>query len=85
MIVIDDSFFRFLISANNFVLNFNRISEPNGGQFGALSNPAEPKQFPGVFAVKSPFGGTMLLTQDFADKFRLPDSVRFYDSVLTCQ
>jgi hypothetical protein len=45
------------------------------------------KQFPVVYATKSPSGGFMLLTQDFANryKFQLPDSVRFYDSVLSCK
>ena len=45
------------------------------------------KQFAVVYAVRSPSGGTMLFTQDFSDKykFQLPDSVRFYDSVLSCK
>jgi hypothetical protein len=45
------------------------------------------KQFPVVYAVKSPSAGTMLLTQDNADRFKytLPDSVRYYDSILTCK
>jgi hypothetical protein len=45
------------------------------------------KWFPVVYAVKSPSGGTMLLNQDFADKykFQLPDSVRYIDSILSCQ
>lgn len=45
------------------------------------------KQFPVVYAVKSPSAGTMLLTQDNADRFKytLPDSVKYYDSILTCK
>ena len=45
------------------------------------------KQFPVVYAVKDPSGGFMLLTQDYADKYKyqLPDSVRHYDSVLNCK
>ncbi|HTI89834.1 MAG TPA: hypothetical protein VL727_04555 [Puia sp.] len=45
------------------------------------------KQFPVVYAVNSPSGGDMLLTQDYADKYKyqLPDSVKFYDSVLSCR
>jgi hypothetical protein len=45
------------------------------------------KQFPVVYGQKSPSGGTMLLSQDYADKFKyqLPDSVRYYDSVLNCK
>jgi hypothetical protein len=45
------------------------------------------KQFPVVYAVKDPSTGFMLLTQQYANKYKyqLPDSVRFYDSVLTCK
>lgn len=45
------------------------------------------KQFPVVYGIKSPSIGYMLLTQDYADKFKytLPDSVKYYDSVLTCK
>jgi hypothetical protein len=45
------------------------------------------KQFPVVYAVKSPSFGVMLLTQNYADKykFQLPDSVKFYDSILSCK
>jgi hypothetical protein len=45
------------------------------------------KRFPVVYGTKSPSGGTMLLSQDYADKFKyqLPDSVRYYDSVLNCK
>jgi hypothetical protein len=45
------------------------------------------KQFPVVYGTKSPTAGTMVLTQEFADKFNytLPDSVKFYDSILTCK
>jgi hypothetical protein len=45
------------------------------------------KQFPVVYAVKDPSGGFVLLTQEYADKYKyqLPDSIRYYDSVLTCK
>lgn len=45
------------------------------------------KQFPVVYGVKSPSAGVMLLNQDYANKFKytLPDSVKFYNSVLTCK
>ena len=45
------------------------------------------KIFPVAYAVESPIAATLLLTQDNADRFKfgLPDSVKFYDSVLTCQ
>lgn len=45
------------------------------------------KQFAVVYGTRSPSGGTMLLSQDYADKFKyqLPDSVRYYDSVLYCK
>lgn len=45
------------------------------------------KRFQVVYGTKSPSGGTMLLSQDYADKFKyaLPDSVKYYDSVLYCK
>jgi len=45
------------------------------------------KKFPVVYGTKSPSGGGMVLSQDYADKFKykLPDSVRYYDSVLYCK
>jgi len=45
------------------------------------------KQFPVAYAIESPFAADILLTQDNADRFKyiLPDSVKFYDSVLTCK
>jgi hypothetical protein len=45
------------------------------------------KQFPVVYGTKDPSAGTMLLSQDYADRFKyqLPDTVRFYDSVLNCK
>jgi len=45
------------------------------------------KKFPVVYGVKSPSAGFMLLRQDYANKFNytLPDSVKYYDSVLTCK
>jgi hypothetical protein len=45
------------------------------------------KRFPVVYGTKSPSIGYMLLSQDYADKFKytLPDSVRYYDSVLNCK
>jgi hypothetical protein len=45
------------------------------------------KKFPVVYGTKSPSIGYMLLSQDYADKFKytLPDSVRYYDSVLNCK
>lgn len=68
-------------SGNN---GYNTCNGENTGRLGSLFLH---KQFPVVYAVKSPSGGAMLLTQGFADKykFQLPDSVRFYDSVLSCQ
>jgi hypothetical protein len=68
-------------SGNN---GYNKCDGQNARQLGAL---LLHKQFPVVYAVKSPSGGVMLLRQDYADKykFQLPDSVRFYDSVLSCQ
>jgi hypothetical protein len=45
------------------------------------------KRFPVVYGIKSPTGGGMLLSQDYADKlkYQLPDSVRHYESVLSCK
>jgi hypothetical protein len=45
------------------------------------------KIFPVAYAIESPIAATLLLTQDNADQFKytLPDSVRYYDSVLTCK
>jgi hypothetical protein len=45
------------------------------------------KRFPVVYAVKDPWGGFMVLNQDYADKYhyQLPDSVRYYDTLLTCK
>lgn len=45
------------------------------------------KQFPVVYGIKSPSAGFMLLNQDYANKFKytLPDTVRYYDSILTCK
>jgi len=45
------------------------------------------KRFPVVYGIKSPSGGALVLSQDYADKFKyqLPDSVRYYDSVLYCK
>jgi len=68
-------------SSNN---GYNHCDGQNHSQLRSL---LLGKQFPVVYSVKSPSGGAMLLTQDFADKykFQLPDSVRFYDSVLSCK
>ena len=68
-------------SGNN---GYNKCDGENATQLGSL---LLHKQFPVVYAVKSPSGGAMLLTQDYADKykFQLPDSVRFYDSALSCK
>lgn len=45
------------------------------------------KQFPVAYAVKDASTGTILLKQEDADRFKyqLPDSVRYYDSVLSCK
>jgi len=45
------------------------------------------KIFPVAYAVESPIAATLLLTEDNADRFKyvLPDSVKYYDSVLTCK
>ena len=45
------------------------------------------KRFPVVYGTKGPSGGVMLLNQKYADKFKyqLPDSVRYYDTVLYCK
>ncbi|MDO6430218.1 hypothetical protein Q4E93_06465 [Flavitalea sp. BT771] len=45
------------------------------------------KQFPVAYGTKDASGGVMLLTQYHADQFKytLPDSVRFYDSVIMCK
>ncbi len=45
------------------------------------------KSFPVVYAVKDASTGIMLLTEESAVQFhyQLPDSVKFYDSVLTCK
>ena len=45
------------------------------------------KQFPVAFSANDPGVCSMLLTQDNADRFKyqLPDSVKFYDSVLSCK
>jgi hypothetical protein len=68
-------------SGNN---SYNKCDGQNARQLGSL---LLHKQFPVVYAVKSPSGGAMLLTQDYADKykFQLPDSVRSYDSILSCK
>jgi hypothetical protein len=64
--------------------NPNFCSSQNMAQIKAL---LLAKQFPVVYDTKSPSGGFMLLSQDYADKFKctLPDSVRYYDSVLNCK
>ena len=63
---------------------YNKCDGQNTRQLGSL---LLHKQFPVVYAVNSPSGGAILLTQDFADKynFQLPDSVKFYDSVISCK
>jgi hypothetical protein len=63
---------------------YNTCNNENEKRLGTLFLK---KQFPVVYALKSPSAGTMLLTQDFADKykFQLPDSVRSYDSILSCK
>jgi len=45
------------------------------------------KQFPVAYGTKDASGGVLLLTQDHADQFKytLPDSVKYYDSILTCK
>jgi hypothetical protein len=45
------------------------------------------KRFPVAYSANDPGTCSMLLTQENADrfKFQLPDSVRYYDSVLTCK
>ena|ERR1700677_4703280 len=45
------------------------------------------KQFPVAYDTKDPVTGVLLLIQDDADKFKytLSDSLKFYDSVLTCK
>jgi hypothetical protein len=45
------------------------------------------KSFPVAYAVKDASTGIMLLTEESAIPFhyQLPDSVKFYDSVLTCK
>jgi hypothetical protein len=45
------------------------------------------KSFPVAYAVKDASTGVLLLTEEGADKFhyKLPDSVKFYDSMLTCK
>ena len=45
------------------------------------------KRFPVVYAVKDASTGIMVLTEETAGRFQyqLPDSVKFYDSVLTCK
>ncbi|MBS1948775.1 MAG: hypothetical protein JST47_13510 [Bacteroidetes bacterium] len=45
------------------------------------------KQFPVAYSTNDPGACSMLLTQENADRFHyaLPDSVRYYDSVLTCK
>jgi hypothetical protein len=45
------------------------------------------KNFPVAYAVKDASTGIMLLTEENAIQFhyQLPDSVKYYDSVLTCK
>lgn len=45
------------------------------------------KQFPVAYDTKDAVTGVLLLTQDDADQFKynLPDSVKYYDSVLSCK
>jgi hypothetical protein len=45
------------------------------------------KRFPVAYGTKSPSIGYMLLNQEYANKFKftLPDSVRYYDTVLNCK
>ena len=45
------------------------------------------KQFPVAYSVRDAGTCSMLLTQENADRFKyqLPDSVRYYDSALTCK
>ncbi len=45
------------------------------------------KHFPVAYGTKDNSAATMLLTQENADKFKytLPDSLRIYDTILTCK
>lgn len=45
------------------------------------------KQFPVAYSTNDPGTCSMLITQENADRFhyQLPDSVKFYDSALTCK
>jgi hypothetical protein len=64
--------------------NPNFCSGQNRAQIKAL---LLGKQFPVVYGTKGPSAGVMLLNQDYANKFNytLPDSIRYYDSVLNCK
>jgi hypothetical protein len=64
--------------------NYKSCSGQTRGQIKAL---LIGKHFPVVYDTIDAATGILLLIQDDADKFRytLPDSVQFYDSVLTCK
>ncbi|HXB94206.1 MAG TPA: hypothetical protein VNU70_03570 [Puia sp.] len=67
--------------------NNNNYNYCSGQSRAGMKSLLVGKQFPVVYAVKEPSGGFMLLTQQYAEKYKyqLPDSVLYYDSVLTCK
>src|SRR6185437_1665370 len=64
--------------------NFKNCSGQTMAQIKAL---LIGKTFPVAYGTTDASGGVLLLTQDHADQFKytLPDSVRYYDSVLNCK
>lgn len=65
----------------------NNLDFCNGQNRAQIKTLLIGKQFPVAYGIKSPSIGYMLLTQDYAYKFKytLPDSVKYYDSVLYCK
>lgn len=78
--------FEYSVNAHTYNGN-NNYNYCSGQSMSQLKSLFVGKHFPVVYAMKDPSGGFMLFTQNYADryKYKLPDSIRFYDSVLTCK
>ena len=59
----------------------------SGQNMGLIKELLVGKQFPVVYGTKKPSMGFIMLNQKYANKYnyKLPDSVRYYDSVLNCK
>ena len=76
-----------------YEINNTVYTESNSYNYCGFQNMAQikalliGKHFPVAYGTKDPSTGTMLLTQENADifKYQLPDSLRVYDTILTCK